>query len=297
MRLGIQVDRFTYPGGDQAIGPIFGEVAKRAEDAGFSSLWVMDHLMQLPHIGAIDEPLPEAYATLSWAAAKTERIKLGTLVTSVTFRAPAVLIKAVTTLDVLSGGRSWFGVGAGWFEREHAGLDVPFPSVSERFEMLEENLQIAKQMWSGSTEPFTGKHYQMAETICRPLPVTKPHPPTLVGGGGERKTLRLVAKYADACNLVAFRGHDELAHKLDVLKGHCEAEGRPYAEVTKTALDLLHVSRDGGNDTMTPSQAIDRLGKLGELGIEETMIKVPNLAELDVFDLFGAEVIPAVERL
>lgn len=297
MRLGIQVDRFTYPGGDQAIGPIFGDVARRAEEAGFSSLWVMDHLMQLPHIGAIDEPLPEAYSTLSWAAAKTQRIELGTLVTSVTFRAPAVLIKAVTTLDVLSGGRAWFGVGAGWFEREHAGLDIPFPSVSERFEMLEDNLLLAKHMWSGSTEPFAGKRYHLAETICRPLPVTKPHPPILVGGGGERKTLRLVAKYADACNLVAFRGHDELAHKLNVLKSHCEAEGRPYGEVKKTALDLLHISRDGGEDRVTPSQAIERLGKLGELGIEETMVKVPNLSSLDVFDLFGAEVIPAAARL
>lgn len=297
MRLGIQVDRFTYPGGDSAIGPIFGEVAKRVEDAGFSSLWVMDHLFQLPHIGGVDEPLPEAYATLSWAAAKTERIKLGTLVTSVTFREPAVLIKAVTTLDVLSGGRAWFGVGAGWFEREHAGLDIRFPPVAERFEMLEENLLIAKQMWSGSTEAFAGKHYQMAETICRPLPLSKPHPPILVGGGGEKKTLRLVAKYADACNLVAFRGHEELTHKLEVLAGHCESEGRPYGDVTKTALDLLHVSRDGANGTISPAQAIDRLGRLAELGIDETMIKVPNLADVSVFDLFAADIVPAATKL
>jgi F420-dependent oxidoreductase-like protein len=297
MRLGIQVDRFTYPGGEATIAPVFGEVAKRAEDAGFTSLWVMDHLFQLPHIGATDEPLPEAYATLAWAAAKTERIKLGTLVSSITFREPAVLIKSVATLDVLSGGRAWFGVGAGWFEREHTGLDIRFPPVAERFEMLEENLQIAKQMWSGATGPFAGTHYQMAETICRPLPITRPHPPILVGGGGEKKTLRLVARYADACNLVAFRGHDELAHKLDVLRGHCQAEGRAYDDITKTALDLLHVTPDGREGTMSPAQAIDRLGPLAELGIEETMLKVPNLAELDVFDIFAADIVPAAARL
>lgn len=297
MRLGIQVDRFTYPGGDPAIAPVFGEVATRAEAAGFSSLWTMDHLMQLPHVGAIDEPIPDAYTTLAWAAAKTSRIELGTLVSSVTFRPPAVLIKQVTSLDVLSGGRAWLGIGAGWFEREHTGLAVPFPSLSERFEMLEENVQIAKQMWRGDTGPFAGKHYQMTETISRPLPLRKPHPPILIGGGGERKTLRLVAKYADACNLVAFRGHEELQHKLGVLRQHCEAEQRPYDEIRKTALDLLHVSRDGANGTISPSQAIDRMGALSEIGIEETMVKVPNLADLGVFDIFGEEIIPAVSKL
>jgi F420-dependent oxidoreductase-like protein len=297
MRLGIQVDRFTYPGGDPAIAPTFGEVATRAEEAGFSSLWVMDHLMQLPHVGAIDEPILDAYAALSWAAAKTNRIELGTLVSSVTFREPAVLIKQVTTLDVLSGGRAWLGIGAGWFEREHTGLSLPFPSLSERFERLEENVRIAKQMWSGDTGPYAGKHYQLAETISRPLPMTKPHPPILIGGGGEKKTLRLVARYADACNLVAFRGYEELPRKLDVLRRHCEAEQRPYDEIRKTALDLLQISRDGGNGTVTPAQAIDRLGALSEIGFEETMLKVPNMSDLNVFDIFGEQIVPAAARL
>lgn len=297
MRLGIQVDRFTFAGGDAAISPVFGEVVTRAEAAGFSSLWVMDHLMQLPHVGAIDEPLPEAYATLGWAAAKTSTIELGTLVSSITFRHPAVLIKQVSSLDVLSGGRAWLGIGAGWFEREHTGLGLPYPSIAERFELLEENVRIAKQMWSGNTGAFAGKHYQMAETICRPLPLSKPHPPILIGGGGEKKTLRLVARYADACNLVAFRGHEEIPHKLDILRGHCEAENRPYDEIRKTALDLLLISRDGANDTMSPAQAIDRLGALAELGIEETMLKVPNLADLSVFDIFGDEIVPAAAKL
>ncbi len=297
MRLGIQVDRFTYPGGDPAIAPTYGEIVTRAEEAGFASLWVMDHLMQLPHVGAIDEPIPDAYSTLSWVAARTSRIELGTLVSSVTFREPAVLIKQVTTLDVLSCGRAWLGIGAGWFDREHIGLGLPFPSVSDRFEMLEENVQIAKQMWSGDTGPYVGKHYQLAETIGRPLPLAKPHPPILIGGGGEKKTLRLVAKYADACNLVAFRGYEELAHKLDVLRGHCETEQRPYDQIRKTALDLLNVSRDGTNGTMTPSQAIDRLGALFEIGIEETMLKVPNMINLSVFDIFGEEIVPAAAKL
>ncbi len=297
MQLGIQVDRFTYPGGDAAIAPIFGEVAKRAEEAGFASLWAMDHLFQLPHIGAAEEPIPEAYATLAYAAGLTTRIKLGTLVTSITFRYPGVLVKTVTTVDVLSGGRTYFGVGAGWFEREHEGLGIPFPPLKDRFEQLEETLQIAKQMWSGEVGPYDGRHYHLAETLCSPMPLSRPHPPILVGGGGEQKTLRLVARYADACNLVAFRGHNELAHKLEVLRGHCQAEVRPYEAIEKTALDLLHVTRDGRDGTMTPAQAVDRVGPLAELGFDQVMVKVPNLADVATFDLFATEIIPVLAKL
>jgi len=297
MQLGIQVDRFKYPGGDPAIGPTFDEVAKHAEEVGFASLWVMDHFFQLPHIGAAEDPILEAYAALAFAAARTERIKLGTLVTSVTFRHPGVLVKTATTLDVLSGGRTYFGVGAGWFEREHVGLDIPFPPLAERFERLEETIQIALQMWRGEAAPFAGTHYRLAETLCRPLSLQRPRLPILIGGGGERKTLRLVARYADACNLTVFRGLDGIPHKLEVLHGHCEAEGRPYAAIEKTALDLLHVTRDGRNGTMSPAQAIDRLGRLADLGFEHVMVKVPNMDDPATFDLFGGSIVPQAGKL
>ncbi len=297
MQLGIQVDRFVAAGGDAAIAPTFAAVARGAEAAGFASLWVMDHFFQLPHIGPIDDPMLEGYAALAYAAACTERIKLGTLVTSVTYRYPGVLVKTATTVDVLSGGRTYFGVGAGWFEREHVGLGIPFPPLAERFERLEEMLRIARQMWSGEAAPFEGSHYRLAETLGRPLPLRRPHPPILIGGGGERKTLRLVARYGDACNLVAFRDPGELPRKLDVLRAHCQAEGRPYEEIEKTALDVLHVSRDGRDGTETPTQAVERLGRLAELGFDQVMVKVPNLADPATFDLLGAEVVPQVEKL
>ena len=297
MRLGVQVDRFTYPGGDAAIGPTFGAVARRAEAAGFASLWVMDHFFQLPHIGAAEEPMLEGYAALAFAAAQTERIALGTLVTGVTYRHPGVLVKTATALDVLSGGRAWFGVGAAWYEREHAGLGIPFPPLAERFERLDETLQIADRMWSGDRTPYEGKHYRLAEPICEPKPVGRPRLPVMVGGGGERKTLRLVARYADACNLVAFRGTEAIGHKLEVLREHCETEGRSYDAIEKTALDRLLVTRDGRSESVSPDGALERLRHLASLGIEHAMIKIPNLAEPDAFDVWADEVVPWAAEL
>lgn len=187
MRLGLQVNRFAQPGGDAAIGPAFADIAGRAEDAGFASLWVMDHFFQIPMVGPADEPMLEGYAALAFAAGVTRRITLGTMVTGVTYRHPAVLVKTATTLDVLSGGRAYLGIGAAWFEREHAGLGVPFPPVKERFERLEETLQIAHQMWRGEAAPYEGRHYRLTETLCRPLSVSQPHPPILIGGAGSKR--------------------------------------------------------------------------------------------------------------
>ena len=297
MRLGIQVDRFTSPGGDAAIGPAFGAVARRAEAAGFASFWVMDHLFQLPHIGAAEEPMLEGYAALAYAAAQTERIELGTLVTGITYRHPGVLVKTATTLDVLSGGRAWFAVGAAWYDREHEGLGIPFPPLAERFERLEETLQIADRMWSADVSPYEGKHYRLAEPLCEPRPVGRRRLPIMVGGGGERKTLRLVARYADACNLVTFRGTEDIPHKLEVLRGHCETEGRPYDAIEKTALDRLLVSRDGRDGSVSPDEALERLAHLAALGIEHTMVKVPNLYEPDAFDVWADEVVPRATAL
>ena len=294
MQIGVQVNQFRPPGGAAAIGPWLAATARRAEDVGFASLWVMDHFFQIPPIGAAEEPMLEGYSALAYAAAVTERIKLGTMVTGVTYRHPGILVKTVTTLDVLSGGRAYFGIGAGWFEREHAGLGVPFPPVAERFERLEETLQIAHQMWSGDVAPFAGKHYQLAETLGNPPPLSQPHPPVLIGGGGERKTLRLVARYADACNLFAF-DLEQVRHKLDVLREHCETEGRPYDAIEKTTIGLPVVSRGGREGTITPEAAIERLGELAALGIDHHLIGMPT--DQESFELLATEVVPQAAKI
>jgi F420-dependent oxidoreductase-like protein len=243
VRVGIQIPSFTYPGGQEQIAPTFARIARDADQAGLASLWVMDHFFQIRGVGAAEEPMLEGYSALSYAAAITERITLGTMVTGVVYRYPGILIKTVTTLDVLSGGRAWFGVGAAWNAEESAGLGVPFPPVAERFERLEETLRIAKQMWAGDESPFAGKHYNLERPLNSPPAVSRPHPRILVGGGGEKKTLRLVAKYADATNQF---DTPELPHKLDVLREHCAREGRPYGDIEKTALCVLSADSTAG---------------------------------------------------
>jgi F420-dependent oxidoreductase-like protein len=176
----------------------------------------------------------EGYTSLGFVAAVTNRMQLGLMVTGVTYRHPGLLAKIVTTLDVLSRGRTQLGIGASWYEREQRGLGMPLVPAPERFERLEETLQICLQMWSDNNGPYVGKHYELAETLCVPAPLSRPRPPILIGGGGERKTLRLVARYADACNLFASSPED-VAHKLEVLRAHCEAEGRDYDTIRKTA--------------------------------------------------------------
>lgn len=270
MKFSITVPRFVYAGGDAAIGPEFAALAREADQAGIDTLWVMDHFFQIPPVGEITEPMLEGYSTLAFAAGVTERIKLGTMVTGVTYRNPGVLVKTVTTLDVLSGGRAWLGIGAGWFEREHEGLGVTFPSTSERFERLEETLQIANQMWSDNDGPFQGKHYQMAETLCQPQPVGHARPPILVGGGGEQKTLKLVARYADACNLFAMPGEEGLAtlrHKLDVLQQHCEREGRDFNSIEKTVIGPFPGNFDHPM-AMAPAVFTPFVASLEPLGID-----------------------------
>jgi alkanesulfonate monooxygenase SsuD/methylene tetrahydromethanopterin reductase-like flavin-dependent oxidoreductase (luciferase family) len=219
------------------------------------------------------------------------------MVTGVTYRHPGILVKTATTLDVLSGGRAYLGIGAAWFEREHLGLGVPYPPLKERFERLEETLQIAHQMWSNNNGPYNGQHYQLAETLNVPQALSKPHPPILIGGGGEQKTLRFVAKYGDACNLFARMGDSVVTHKLDVLKGHCEAEGRPYEEIEKTSLSNLYVSRDGKQDTVSPQQAIDNFANLAALGIDHALVSMPNVSHPDAFDILREEVVPAVHGI
>jgi F420-dependent oxidoreductase-like protein len=235
MRLGLHYWNFSTPADPATIAPTLAEAARIAEDAGVSSFTVMDHFFQMEARVSADEPMLESYTTLGYVAAKTERMTLGVLVTGVMYRYPGLLAKTVTTLDVLSGGRARLGVGASWYEREQHGLGVPVVPVAERFERLEETLQICLQMWSDDNGPFHGRHYQLAETLCSPPPISKPRPPIMIGGGGERKTLRLVARYADACNVFGSSTAD-VAHKLDVLRDHCAAEHRDYASIDKTVL-------------------------------------------------------------
>jgi F420-dependent oxidoreductase-like protein len=235
MRVGLHYWNYTTPADPALIAPTLAETARIAEQAGISSFTVMDHFFQMEGTASVDEPMLEGYTTLGFLAAATERMTLGLLVTGVMYRYPGLLAKTVTTLDVLSGGRARLGIGASWYEREQRGLGVPVVPVNERFARLEETLQICRQMWSDDNGPFDGKHYHLAETLCVPPPLSRPHPPIMIGGGGERKTLRLVARYADACNVFG-NTPAEVAHKLNVLRGHCEAEGRDYDTIEKTVL-------------------------------------------------------------
>jgi F420-dependent oxidoreductase-like protein len=297
MRVGLQVPNFTYPSGQPNLGDAFGQIAERAERAGFSSLWVMDHFFQIGAIGPAEHEMLEGWSALAYAAGRTNHIKLGTMVTGITYRHPGLLVKTATTLDVLSHGRAYFGVGAAWNEQEHAGLGVPFPPLKERFERLEEALQIAHQMWTGNEKPFEGKHYQLARPLNSPRSVQQPHPPILIGGTGEQKTLRLVAQYADACNIFARLGKDVLKQKLDVLREHCQRLNRPYEQIEKTTLDVLRLSRDGSKGTLTPQAAIDYFGGLAELGVDQAIFSLPNVYELEPFDLLATEIIPAVSKI
>ncbi len=297
MRLGLQVPNFTWPQGQDQLGDMFGLIAQRAERAGLYSFWVMDHFFQIRNVGPAENEMLEGWSALAFAAARTNHIKLGTMVTGVTYRYPGLLVKTATTLDVLSHGRAYLGIGAAWNEQEHNGLGVPFPTLSERFERLEEALQIAHQMWSGDEKPFEGKHYNLQRPLNSPQAVQKPHPPILIGGTGEKKTLRMVAQYGDACNLFARLGKDELARKLDVLRDHCQTLGRPYEEIEKTTLDQLHITRDGRNGTLTPSAVIDRLGELAEMGIDQAIFSLANVSELEPFDLLATEIVPAAEKI
>jgi F420-dependent oxidoreductase-like protein len=293
MRIGLQVPSFTWPDGDRRIGSKLAEIGSTADEAGFASLWVMDHFFQIRGVGEAEQPMLEGYSALSYLAGVTRRAKLGTLVTGVHYRYPGILVKTVTTLDVLSGGRAYLGIGAGWYERESLGLGVPFPSTGERFERLEEALQIAEKMWSGEVESYHGKHYRLEETLNSPQAISRPHPPIMIGGMGERKTLRLVARYADACNLFAHGGAKLIRHKLDVLKGHCEDVGRDYEEIERTALASVNL----GADKMSARDVIEMCRDLNAAGVEHLIFNMPNVHEVRPLETFGKEIIPAVANL
>ena len=289
MKFGLQINRFDWKGAPESIGPKLAEIAQTAEAAGFDGIWVMDHYYQIdPGLGAKEDPMLEAYSALNFMAGVTRKVTLGTMVTGVVYRHPGYLIKQVSTLDVLSSGRAIFGIGAAWYEEEAHGFGFPFPARSERFERLEEVLQIAKQVWSGNFKSYKGKHYQLAAPINNPQPISRPHPPILVGGEGEKKTLRLVAQYADACNLFARNGVDQVAQKLEVLRQHCETLDRDYDEIEKTAIDRFDLSPDG----VTPTEVVDHIGKFAEIGIEKFILSLTTVSEIEPIERFGREVLP-----
>lgn len=265
MRFGAQFWTFAWPGGNAELPGRLSEAAGVLDEAGAQSLWLMDHYFQMDGVRPAEEPMLEGYTALGFLAAHTSRARLGLLVTGVTYRHPGLLAKIVTTLDVLSAGRATLGIGAAWYEREHAGLGVPFPPLAERFERLEEAILVYLRMCEGPVGPFEGRHYRLAEALNSPRPVTEPHPPILIGGGGEKKTLRLVARYADACNLFP-RDPDFVAGKLDVLRGHCEAEGRDYDAVERT------ITWHGGLDD--PDGMIETLRPYAGLGVQTVLIGV-----------------------
>ena len=260
MKLGIHFVNFSLPGVPESLAGTLAAAAVAADEGGCATFTLMDHWFQMEHFATSQDPMLEGYTSLGFVAGQTKRVTLGLLVTGVTYRHPGLLAKTVTTLDVLSGGRAMLGLGAAWYEREHRALGVPFPPISERFERLEEAVQICKQMWSDDDGPYKGKHYQLAETICSPPPIQKPGPSILIGGSGERKTLKLVAKYADACNLFATTPH-EIRHKIDVLMRHCDAEGRDPADIRITILG-------GGDPLGDTDNFLKAMAQYASLGVQ-----------------------------
>jgi F420-dependent oxidoreductase-like protein len=266
MRLSLTITDYSWPAGPAGLDSELAHIARAADEGGLDTLWVADHLIQGDPTSIPDSEMLEAYTTLGFIAASTRSVRLGTMVTGVTFRPPGLLIKEVTTLDVLSGGRAWFGVGAGYHEDEARAMDLPLPAVGERFERLEETLRLAMQMWSNDSSPFQGRHFRLERPVNNPAALTKPHPPILVGGMGERRTLRLVAEYADACNLFDIPDEGKtIRHKLDVLARHCDAVGRPYGEIQKTVSTRI-------NPGESPEQFAERCTHLGALGIEHAVV-------------------------
>jgi alkanesulfonate monooxygenase len=290
MDLGLHIANFTWSGGSTTFVDDLVRTARTAEEVGFAKLSVMDHVWQIGMIGPPEHEMLEAYTALGFLAAVTERVQLLAWVTATVYREPGLLAKEVTTLDVLSKGRAMLGIGAAWNEEESVGLGLPFPGTAERFERLEETLQICLQMWSESDEPYAGRHYRLGRTLNSPQSVQRPHPPILIGGGGEKKTLRMVAQYAQACNLF---DSPDLAHKLDVLRGHCDALGRDYDEIEKTVMGRIDPGPNGENVDAT----LEHLRELADLGVTHLHTGLRDGSSTDELELIGERIIPEAARL
>ena len=290
MRSGLSIAEFSSPNGPECLGADLARVAYTADQLGFEALSVMDHYFQIGLIGPPEWPMLEGYTLLAYLAGQTRKIKLGTLVTGVHYRHPGLLAKIVTTLDVLTAGRAFLGIGAGWNEAESRGLGVPFPPLAERFERLEETLRICLQMWQGSEQPIVGRHYQLDRPLNSPQSLSRPHPPIVIGGGGERKTLRLVARYADACNLFPT---PEIPHKLEVLRRYCDEEGRDYDAIERTSMYMFDASRgDAAVD-----EAIRTVRWLGDMGIQMVYFGVADVYSLKPLETVAERIMPAVAHV
>jgi F420-dependent oxidoreductase-like protein len=298
MKIGLQIPSFTFPGGDAAIGPTLARIVRTADEAGFDSIWVMDHFFQIRSVGPVTDPMLEGWTTLGFLAGNTTRARLGLMVGGVHYREPGLWVKAATTLDVLSGGRAWLGIGAAWNEEESRALGFPFPSLGERFDLLEDTLRMAHLMWQGergSETALDGRRVHAERLLNVPQSLSRPRVPILVGGGGERRTLRLAAQYADATNV--FGGPEGLAHKYRVLRAHCEAVGRPYEEIERTTLQRLDVTVDGEGGTETPAQAVDRFGELGDAGAQHVIVSIRNVWDPERLEVVAREIVPAIHAL
>ena len=292
MRIGLQVPSFTWPGGDAAIGGTLARIVETADSTGFDSLWVMDHHYQIRGVGPVEDPMLEGWTTLGYMAAHSKHATLGLMVGGIHYRLPGLWAKAATTLDVLSGGRAYLGIGAAWNEEESRGLGFPMPPLGQRFEMLEECLRICHEMWKGdrgSQAAFEGKHYQAARLLNSPQALSKPHPRILIGGGGETKTLRLVAKYADACNI--FGGPQQLKHKYCVLQERCSEVGRPFEEIERTNLQTIDLGRQ------SPAEIVDQFGALAAVGVQHVIFSMANAWDLHNFETLDRAVLPQVHAL
>jgi F420-dependent oxidoreductase-like protein len=292
MKIGLQISSFTWPGGDAAIGPTLAQITETADAIGFDSLWVMDHFYQIRGVGQPEEPMLEGWSALAFMAAHSKKATLGLMVGGVHYREAGLWAKAATTLDVLSGGRAIFGIGAAWNEEESHGLGFPMPPLGVRFEMLEETLQICLGMWQGergSEAAFDGTHYQAARLLNSPQAISKPHPRILIGGGGEQKTLRLVAKYADACNI--FGGPDQLTHKFGVLRERCAEVGRPFEEIERTNLQSVDLSKE------SVAQVVERFGTLAEVGVQHVIFSLRDISDPRNLEMIGRDLLPQIHAI
>jgi F420-dependent oxidoreductase-like protein len=292
MKIGLQIPSFTWPGGAAEIGPTLARIVRAADDVGFDSIWVMDHFFQIRSVGSTEEPMLEGYTTLGYIAGNTRRARLGLMVGGVHYRNPGLWVKATTTLDVLSGGRAWLGIGAAWNQEESEALGFPFPPLGERFELLEDALRMAHAMWQGergTEEELRGHHLTAKRLLNSPQALSRPRPPIMVGGGGERKTLRLVAQYADACNV--FGGPPAIHHKYEVLREHCATIGRDPDEIERSTLQQVNLANDA------PAAIVDRFGELADAGAQHVIFSVRDVWRPDAIETIGRDVVPQLRSL
>jgi F420-dependent oxidoreductase-like protein len=292
VKLSLQIPSFTWPGGTEAIGPTLGRVARQADEIGLDTIWVMDHFFQIRGVGRPEEPMLEGWTTLGFLAAQTKQARLGLMVGGVHYRYPGLWVKAATTLDVLSGGRAWLGIGAAWNEDESRSLGFPFPPLGQRFEMLEETLRIAHEMWQGergSEAEFHGRQYHASRLMNSPQSISRPRVPIMIGGGGERKTLRLVAQYADATNV--FGGPEAIAHKYEVIREHCAAVGRDPDEIERSTLQNVNFAR------YSPAQVVDHFGDLSDAGAQHVVLSLADVIDPKNLETVGREILPQVRGL